>query len=135
MSPANETTHTARIDTSQTVGRAREIARESDSQTDRQTVANRKQQLPPKIFGIKCHGLSSGGDNRSSAVADTLPRLIKMSELHERLGVSKREKVWKRDGVERQQITKVANKTAFKAFGSLSPNYSSIVIYELVSYT
>lgn len=76
-----------------------------------------------------------GGDNRSSAVADTLPRLIKMSELHERLGVSKREKVWKRDGVERQQITKIANKTAFKAFGSLSPNYSSIVIYELVSYT
>lgn len=35
----------------------REIARESDSQT----VANRKQQLPPKIFGIKCHWVSSGG--------------------------------------------------------------------------
>lgn len=33
-----------------------------------------------------------GGDNRSSAVADTLPRLIKMSELHERLGVSKRQR-------------------------------------------
>lgn len=34
MSPANETTHTAPIDTSQTVGRAREIASESDSQID-----------------------------------------------------------------------------------------------------
>lgn len=58
-----------------------------------------------------------GGDNRSSAVADTLPRLIKMSELHERLGVSKRQRAreCKRDGVEGQQITKVANKTAFKA--------------------
>lgn len=46
-----------------------------------------------------------GGDNRSSAVADTLPRLIKMSELHERLGVSKRE----RESVEERRSRKTTN--------------------------
>lgn len=59
-------------------------------------------------------------------MADTLPRLIKMSELHERLGVSKRESVreteWKDNKLQKLQTKQRSKRSSQTIRALLSMN-------------